>query len=88
MVEGGEDYRLSEGQQMLILYGVRVSGVLQMRLCLCCLFRDSLMNPISTVITSIAKLKRFNALAKLSRLRQMYADTLLAALPYWADNGM
>jgi predicted GIY-YIG superfamily endonuclease len=59
-----------------------------MRLGLCCLFRDQPIKFVTTTATSIGKMKRPDALAKLSRLCMKNADALLAALRFCADNGI
>lgn len=58
------------------------------RLGLCCLFRDKPIKFVTTTATSISKMKRPDALVKLSRLCVENADALLAALRYCADNGI
>ena len=58
------------------------------RLGLCCLFRDQPIKFVTTTATSIGKMKRPDALAKLSRLCMENADALLAALQFCADNGI
>jgi UV DNA damage endonuclease len=58
------------------------------RLGLCCLFRDQPIKFVTTTATSIGKMKRHDALAKLSRLCMENADALIAALQYCADNGI
>ena len=59
-----------------------------MRLGLCCLFRDQPIKFVTTTATSIIKMKRSDALAKVSRLCMENADALLAALRFCADNGI
>ncbi len=59
-----------------------------MRLGLCCLFRDQPIKFVTTTATSIGKMKRSDALAKVSRLSMENADALLAALRFCADNGI
>ncbi len=59
-----------------------------MRLGLCCLFRDQPIKFVTTTATSIGKMKRSDALAKLSRLCLENADALLVALRFCADNGI
>ena len=59
-----------------------------MRLGLCCLFRDQPIKFVTTTATSIGKMKRSDALAKLSRLCMENADALLAALQFCHDNGI
>ncbi|SFH69073.1 UV DNA damage repair endonuclease UvsE [Planctomicrobium piriforme] len=56
------------------------------RLGLCCAFRDQPIKFATTTATSIAKMERPDALAKLSRLCLANAEALLAALQYCADN--
>ena len=58
------------------------------RLGLCCLFRDQPIRFVTTTATSIGKMKRPDALAKLSRLCMENADALLAALHFCSDNGI
>lgn len=58
------------------------------RLGLCCLFRDQPIKFVTTTATSIGKMKRPEALAKLSRLCLENADALRAALRFCADNGI
>jgi UV DNA damage endonuclease len=55
---------------------------------LCCMFRDQPIKFATTTATAIAKMKRPDALAKLSRLCLENASALLAALQYCADNGI
>ncbi len=56
------------------------------RLGLCCMFRDQPIKFVTTTATAISKMKRPDALAKLSRLCMENAEALLAALQYCADN--
>ncbi len=58
------------------------------RLGLCCLFRDQPIKFVTTTATAAAKLKRADALSKLSRLCLTNADALLAALQFCADRGI
>ncbi len=58
------------------------------RLGLCCIFRDEPIKFVTTTATAISKLKRPDALAKLSRLCLENADSLLAALQFCAANGI
>ena len=58
------------------------------RLGLCCQFRDQPIKFVTTTATSIGKMKRPDALAKLSRLCMENADALLAALQFCANNGI
>jgi UV DNA damage endonuclease len=53
---------------------------------LCCLFRDQPIKFVTTTATSLAKLPRPDALAKLSRLGLENAGALLAALRFCAEN--
>ncbi len=59
-----------------------------MRLGLCCIFRDQPIGFVTTTATSIGKMKRSDALAKLSRLCMENAAALLAALHFCHDNGI
>ena len=59
-----------------------------MRLGLCCLFRDQPIKFLTTTATSIGKMKRPDALAKLSRLCMANADALLADLRFCTANGI
>ena len=56
------------------------------RLGLCCQFRDQPIKFVTTTATAIAKMKRPDALLKLSRLCMENADALLAALQFCAEN--
>ena len=58
------------------------------RLGLCCMFRDQPIKFVTTTATAIGKMKRPDALAKLSRLCLENADALLSALQYCAENGI
>ncbi len=58
------------------------------RLGLCCLFRDQPIRFVTTTATSLGKMNRADALAKLSRLCRANADALLAALMFCAENGI
>lgn len=58
------------------------------RLGLCCMFRDQPIKFPTTTVTAISKMKRPDALAKLSRLCLENAAALLAALQYCAANGI
>ena len=58
------------------------------RLGLCCLFRDQPIRFVTTTATSIGKMKRPEALAKLSRLSLENAIALLASLQFCADHGI
>ncbi len=58
------------------------------RLGLCCLFRDQPIKFVTTTATAIGKMKRPDALAKLSRLCMENADALHVALQFCADNGI
>jgi UV DNA damage endonuclease len=55
---------------------------------LCCIFRDQPIKFRTTTATANGKMKRTDALAKLSDLCMTNADALLAALQYCADNGI
>ncbi len=59
-----------------------------MRLGLCCMFRDQPIKFVTTTATAIGKMKRPDALAKLSRLCLANADALLASLQFCAANGI
>ncbi len=58
------------------------------RLGLCCTFRDQPIEFFTTTTTAIGKMRRPDALAKLSRLCMSNADALLLALPFCADHGI
>jgi len=58
------------------------------RLGLCCMFRDAPIRFVTTTATAISKMKRPDALAKLSLLCMKNADALLAALRFCADKGI
>ena len=58
------------------------------RLGLCCLFRDEPIKFVTTTATSIAKMQRDAALAKLSGLCLANANALLAALQFCSGNGI
>lgn len=58
------------------------------RLGLCCMFRDQPIKFITTTATAIGKMKRSDALAKLSRLCMENADALLASLQFCAANSI
>ncbi len=58
------------------------------RLGLCCLFRDQPIKFVTTMATAIGKMKRPDALAKLSRLCLANAEALLASLQFCARNGI
>ena len=58
------------------------------RLGLCCMVRDQPIKFVTTTATAIGKMKRPDALKKLSRLCLDNADALLASLQYCADNGI
>jgi UV DNA damage endonuclease len=55
---------------------------------LCCLFRDEPIKFPTTTATAIGKMKRADALVKLSGLCMANADALLVALRFCADNGI
>jgi len=54
-------------------------GEAMTRLGLCCMFRDQPIKFVTTTATAIGKMKRPDALKKLSRLCMENADALLAA---------
>lgn len=56
------------------------------RLGLCCMFRDQPIKFVTTTATAIAKMKRPDALVKLSGLCMANADALLAALQFCVEN--
>lgn len=58
------------------------------RLGLCCTFHDQSIKFVNTTVTAIGKMKRPDALAKLSRLCLENADALLAALQFCSDSGI
>jgi UV DNA damage endonuclease len=58
------------------------------RLGLCCIFHQQPIKFFTTTATAISKMKRADALAKLSRLCMANADALLAALQFCAENGI
>ncbi len=58
------------------------------RLGLCCLFRDEPIKFVTTTATAISKMKRPDALAKLSLLCLANADALLAAFQFCNENGI
>lgn len=58
------------------------------RLGLCCQFRDQPIKLVTTTATAIGRMKRPDALQKLSRLCLENADALLAALRYCAEQGI
>jgi len=58
------------------------------RLGLCCMFRDQPIKFVTTTATAIGKMKRPDALAKLSRLCLVNADALLASLQFCAQTGI
>jgi UV DNA damage endonuclease len=58
------------------------------RLGLCCMFRDHPVKFVTTTATAISRMKRPDALAKLSRLCLENADALLASLQFCADHGI
>lgn len=55
---------------------------------LCCLFRDQPIKFVTTTATAIGKMKRPDALVKLSRLCMENAEALLAALKFCDENGI
>ena len=58
------------------------------RLGLCCIFRDQPIKFPTTTATAIGKMKRPDALVKLSGLCMANANALLASLRFCADNGI
>ena len=58
------------------------------RLGLCCIFRDQPIKFRTTTATAIGKMKRSDALAKVSRLCMENADALLAALHFCDSNNI
>jgi UV DNA damage endonuclease len=58
------------------------------RLGLCCMFRDEPIKFVTTTATAIGKMRRPDALAKLSRHCLQNAESLLAALQFCANNGI
>jgi UV DNA damage endonuclease len=63
-------------------------GEIMIRFGLCCMFHDQPIKFVTTTAASIAKLKRPDALTKLSRLCMENANALLAALKFCAENGI
>jgi len=58
------------------------------RLGLCCMFRDQPIKFVTTTATAIGKMKRSDALVKLSRLCMENADALFASVKYCAANNI
>lgn len=58
------------------------------RLGLCCAFQEQPIKFLNTTVTSISKMPRPEALAKLSRLCLENADALLAAMQFCAGHGI
>lgn len=58
------------------------------RLGLCCIFRDQPIKFPTTTATAIGRMKRPDALVKLSGLCMANADALLASLGFCAENGI
>ena len=58
------------------------------RLGLCCMFREQPIKFVTTTATAIGKMKRSDALIKLSRLCMENADALLASLQFCAANNI
>ena len=58
------------------------------RLGLCCIFRDEPIKFGNTTATAIGKMKRADALVKLSGLCMANAEALLASLHFCAENGI
>lgn len=63
-------------------------GQAMIRLGLCCMFRDQAIKFVTTTATAIARMKRPEAMAKLSRLCMENAYALLASLRFCAENGI
>jgi UV DNA damage endonuclease len=63
-------------------------GQAVIRLGLCCMFRDEPIKFVTTTATAIGKMKRPDALEKLSRHCLQNARSLLAALQFCANNGI
>jgi UV DNA damage endonuclease len=59
-----------------------------LRFGLCCIFREQPIKFVTTTATAIGRMKRADALAKLSRLCLENADALLLALQFCADHGI
>ena len=59
-----------------------------LRFGLCCIFREQPIRFVTTTATSIARLDRSHALAKLSRLCLANADALMSALEFCASHGI
>jgi UV DNA damage endonuclease len=58
------------------------------RLGLCCTFRDQPIDFVNATVAAIGRVKRPDALAKLSRLCLESADALFAAIEFCSDNGI
>lgn len=63
-------------------------GKAMIRLGLCCQFQEQPIQFVTTTATSIGKMNRPEALAKLSRLCMANADALLAALQFCKEKGI
>jgi UV DNA damage endonuclease len=59
-----------------------------LRFGLCCIFREQPIRFVNTTATSIARMDRTDALAKLSRLCLANADSLMAALQFCSNHGI
>ena len=70
-----------------VYYGDEL-GEAVIRLGLCCMFRDQPVKFVTTPATAISKMKRPDALIKLSRLCLDNADALLASLQFCAANNI
>ncbi len=70
-----------------VYYGDEL-GEAVIRLGLCCMFRDQPIKFVTTTATAIGKMKRSDALIKLSRLCMENADALLASLQFCAANNI
>jgi UV DNA damage endonuclease len=58
------------------------------RLGLCCIFRDEPIKYVNATATATGKMKRADALVKLSNLCMANAEALLTSLQFCADNGI
>ena len=58
------------------------------RLGLCCIFHEEPIRFVTTTAAAIGKMRRVDALAKLSRLCMENADSLLVALKFCVENGI
>ena len=74
--------------RMSLARGTKQSASSNLRLGLCCAFREQPIKFGATTATAIGKLSRQEGLAKLSRLCLANADALEAALKYCAQSGI